>query len=57
LYRTGSIVLSAAILSLGVAMIVVTVARGGGAIASGLVLGVLFCGLGAGRLYLWKRSR
>jgi hypothetical protein len=49
--------LSATILVLGLAMIVVTIARGGGALASGLVLGVLFCGLGAGRLYLWKRSR
>ena len=35
-------------------MIVVTIARGGGALASGIVLGLLFCGLGAGRLYLWK---
>jgi hypothetical protein len=54
-YRTGSIVLSAAILALGLVMIAVTIAGGGGAAASGIVLGLLFCGLGAGRLYLWKK--
>ena len=56
MYRTGSIVLSAAILALGVVMIVVTIVRGGGALAAGILLGLLFVGLGAGRLYLWRKS-
>jgi dipeptide/tripeptide permease len=54
LYRKGSIVLSAAIVAIGVAMLAVTVARGGGPLSSGVVLGLLLCAFGAGRLYLWK---
>jgi len=42
-------------LLLGIAMIVVTVVRGGGALAGGIVLGVLFCAAGAGRLYVERR--
>ena len=57
LYRSGSIVLSIAIIAIGIAMLVVTAARGGGPLASGIVLGVLFCAVGAGRLYLWKDRR
>lgn len=51
-YRQSTRILSAAILGLGVAMIVTTVARGGGALALGLIVGVAFVVLGAGRLYL-----
>ena len=51
-YRQSTRVLSAAILGLGVAMIVATIARGGGALALGLIVGVAFVVLGAGRLYL-----
>ena len=57
LYRSGSIVLSSLILVLGLAMLAVTLARGGGPLAAGVVLGLLFCGVGAGRLYLWSKSR
>jgi hypothetical protein len=39
-------------LVIGVAMIISTVARGGGALALGLVMGVLFTAAGAGRLYV-----
>jgi hypothetical protein len=39
----------------GVALIVRTLAAGGGALAVGLVLGVLFVAAGAGRLYLETR--
>jgi hypothetical protein len=38
-----------------VAMIVRTVAAGGGAVALGLLLGVLFVAAGAGRLYAERR--
>jgi hypothetical protein len=37
---------------IGVALIVRTIAAGGGALAVGLVLGTLFVAAGAGRLYL-----
>ena len=43
---------SAAIFALGVVMVVTTIARGGGAFALGLIVGVAFMGIGAGRLYL-----
>ena len=57
MYRIGSIVLSIAIVALGVAMLAVTAARGGGPASAGVVVGALFCALGAGRLYLWKDRR
>jgi hypothetical protein len=52
LHRSSTRVLSAAMLVIGVAMIISTVARGGGALAIGLVMGVLFTAAGAGRLYV-----
>ena len=45
-------VFAAALCGLGLAMIVTTVVRGGGALALGVVVGVAFVALGAGRLYL-----
>ena len=45
-------VLAALIMLLGLAMVVSAVARGGGPLSFGVVLGVLFTALGAGRLYL-----
>ena len=53
-YRRASIVLSATIVALGIVMIAVTLANGGGQV--GIVLGVLFVAAGAGRLYL-QRAR
>ena len=41
---------------IGVAMVVSAVARGGGPLAVGVVLGVMLAALGAGRLWL-ARSR
>ena len=43
---------SAVILLLGLVMIAVTLLRGGGPLALGVVFGVLFALLGAGRLWL-----
>jgi hypothetical protein len=48
-------VLSALMIVIGVAMIVRTLAAGGGAVALGLLLGVLFVAAGAGRLYAERR--
>jgi hypothetical protein len=44
--------MSAIIMLLGVTMVVSAVARGGGALALGVVLGTMLALLGAGRLWL-----
>ena len=51
-YRQSTRLFAVAILALGLAMIVTTLARGGGALALGVVVGIAFMALGAGRLYL-----
>jgi hypothetical protein len=51
-YRHSTRVFSLVICALGVAMVAATLARGGGALALGVVLGVLFVLLGAGRFVL-----
>jgi hypothetical protein len=50
--RTFSVV----IIGFGVAMLVLTLARGGGPLAVGVLFGLLFIGLGAGRLYLARKG-
>ena len=52
LHRTSTRILSTALLVLGVAMIVSALARGGGALALGVVLGTMLTLIGAGRLWL-----
>lgn len=52
LYRHSTRLLGALIALLGVAMVATTLARGGGPLALGVVLGVLFAVLGSARLYL-----
>ncbi len=42
---------------IGIALVVRTVAAGGGAVAIGVLLGVLFIAAGAGRLYLQYRGQ
>jgi len=54
-YRFGVAVFAVVFMGIGVALLVVTTARGGGAF--GYVMGVLFLALGAGRLYLLRRRR
>jgi multisubunit Na+/H+ antiporter MnhB subunit len=51
-YATSTRVLSGIIMLLGVTMVVSALARGGGALALGVVLGTLLALLGAGRLWL-----
>jgi hypothetical protein len=51
-YRAGVAVFAVAFIGLGLALIAVTAARGGGV---GLLLGGLFVALGLGRLYLLRR--
>jgi hypothetical protein len=57
-HRGGTAVLSAALLIVGVALVVRTLVAGGGAGALGVILGVLFVLAGAGRLWVvWRTSR
>lgn len=55
LQRRATRVTSAAMLVLGIAIVVRTLAAGGSAISIGLVLGVLFVLAGGGRFYLAGR--
>jgi hypothetical protein len=54
-YRLGIVVFAVIFMGIGVALVVVTAARGGGLF--GYVIGVLFGALGAGRLYLLRTRR
>jgi hypothetical protein len=44
--------MSVVLVVLGIAIIATTIARGGGPLAVGVLLGVLFVAAGAGRLYV-----
>ena len=50
-----TVLMSAAMVVLGVAMIAITLSRGGGPLAGGLLFGVLFILAGGGRLWLQLR--
>jgi hypothetical protein len=52
LYRGATALFAVAFLGIGIALLVVTVARGGGLV--GYLMGVLFTALGVGRLYLLR---
>ena len=55
IHRKATLVMSAAMFGLGIAIVVVTLANGGGPFALGMLLGVLFAASGAGRLYFtWR---
>jgi hypothetical protein len=56
MHSSSTRVLSIAMILIGVVLIVRTLAAGGGAIATGIVLGVLFVAAGAARLYLQLRG-
>ena len=56
-YLASARALSATLLAVGVAMVVTALARGGGALALGVVLGSMFAVLGAGRLWLARGNR
>jgi hypothetical protein len=55
LYRGGVAFFGVAFVGIGIALVAVTAARGGGAF--GYVVGVLFVALGIGRLYLLRARR
>lgn len=51
-HRTGTIIMSGLLVLIGVTIVARTIASGGGALAVGLILGVLFVLAGAGRLWV-----
>jgi hypothetical protein len=55
-YQLAVRIFSVVIIGFGVAMLVLTVARGGGPLAVGVLFGLLFIALGSGRLYLARRG-
>ena len=55
-YAISTRVTSALLMLVGIAMVVSTLASGGGALALGVVLGTLLALLGAGRLWLARES-
>jgi hypothetical protein len=52
-YKRSVVVFGVVAIGLGVALLVETIAAGGG--TAGYALGVLFIGLGVGRFYLLRR--
>ena len=57
IYQATTRIFGAVIAIFGLVIVVVTLANGGGVDATGLWLGLLFVGLGAGRSYLAWRTR
>ncbi|HYH61472.1 MAG TPA: hypothetical protein VD766_06365 [Solirubrobacterales bacterium] len=55
-YRGATRVMAVVILFFGLLIVGLTIARGGGIAAVGLWIGLVFCGLGAGRLYISYRT-
>ncbi|MTD42903.1 hypothetical protein GKE82_00925 [Conexibacter sp. W3-3-2] len=51
-HHAATSVMSAVMVVLGVAMLVSTLARGGGPLALGTILGVMFVAVGAGRIFI-----
>jgi len=56
-YSASTRALSALLLLVGVVMVVSALARGGGVLALGVVLGVAFALIGAGRLWIARGER
>ena len=54
-YRQSTVLLGAAIALLGVAIMVTTLAAGGGPLATRFILGAMLAALGAGRVYLARK--
>ena len=57
LRRSYTRLMSVILIVLGIVLVIRTVAAGGGPVAAGVLLGILFVFAGAGRLYLQYRGR
>jgi hypothetical protein len=55
LYRGAVRGFSVALLAIGLAVLVVTLANGGGPASLGFLMGIAFAGVGGGRLWLASR--
>ncbi|MGH2957559.1 MAG: hypothetical protein ACRDL6_11260, partial [Solirubrobacterales bacterium] len=55
-YQLAVRIFSVLIIGFGLAILVVTLARGGGPAATGILFGILFVALGVGRLYISLRG-
>lgn len=55
LHQRSTLFLSAVMVLIGVALVVVTLRNGGGVLALGVLLGICFVGAGGARLYLLTR--
>ena len=55
-YQLAVRIFSVVIIGFGLVMLVLTLARGGGPLAVGVMFGLLFIALGSGRLYLSMRG-
>jgi hypothetical protein len=55
-HRTGTLILSAAMLVIGVALVATSIAVGAGIASGRVILGVLFLCAGSARLYLLFRT-
>jgi hypothetical protein len=54
-YRNVTLAFSVVIIAFGLVIVAVTVAAGGGPISSGVLIGLLFLGIGGTRLYVSAR--
>ena len=54
-HRRMTMVMSGLLILLGVAILVRTITAGGGPLATGMLLGLLFVAAGAGRLWMARR--
>ena len=56
-YQLATRAFSVVIIGFGIAIVVVTLANGGGPLSFGVVIGLAFLAMGCGRLYLALRDR
>jgi len=56
-YRLATRFFSIVIIGFGLAIVVITIANGGGPFAFGILIGLAFVAMGCGRLYLATRDR
>jgi hypothetical protein len=57
LHSSSTSIMSVIMVVIGIALIARTIAAGGGVLATGMLLGVLFVIAGAARLYVQSRTR
>lgn len=55
-YQLATRAFAVVIIGFGIAIVAITLAQGGGPLATGFLLGLLFTALGVGRLYLSLRE-